>query len=105
MPVGHWPLATTLLSFIGQGAIAFGAAVAEELPDVAHLANLVEVQVSDHQLVVVARRLRDNLAARVAEVALAVKLANVPRLFMTDAVDRADEITVRHGMRRLLQLP
>src|SRR5438128_7405389 len=48
----------------GHLLISLRPAVAEELPDVAHLANLVEVQIGDHQLVVVARRLRDDLAAR-----------------------------------------
>src|SRR5205085_7208165 len=95
----------TLLSFADDLVVTFGAAVAVELPDVTHLANLVEVQISDHQLVVVARRLRDDLAARVAEVALSVKLADVPGLLMADAIDGADEKAIGHGMRRLLKLP
>ena len=51
-----------------------------ELPDVAHLANLVEVELGGDQLRLVARRLRHELPARVAEVTLAVELADVPRL-------------------------
>ena len=60
--------------------VRLGPAVAEELPGVAHFADLVEVEVGDDELVLVARRLGDDLAARVAEVALAVELADVPRL-------------------------
>ena len=49
--------------------------------------------------------LGDELAARVAEVALAVELADPPRLFPAGPVDRADEVLVRHGVGRLLELP
>src|SRR4029079_16131915 len=41
----------------------------------------------------------------VAEIALAVKLADVPRLLVADAVDGADEVAVGDGVRRLLQFP
>ena len=47
----------------------------------------------------------EDLAARIAEVALAVELADPPRLFPAGAIDRADEIAVGDGVGRLLQLP
>src|SRR3954452_20802363 len=80
-------------------------AVAIELPGVADFADLVHVEVGDDEGVLIARRDGEHLAARIAEVALAIKLADVPRRFVADAVDRADEIAVRDGVRRLLELP
>ena len=59
----------------------------------------------DDDLVLVARRLGDDLPARVREVALAVELADLPRALGPDAVDRADEVAVRDRVRRLLELP
>jgi hypothetical protein len=49
--------------------------------------------------------LRDDLPARIAEIALAVKLTDLPWLFDAHAIDRADEISIRHRMCRLLKLP
>ena len=46
-----------------------------------------------------------HLTARVAEIALTVKFADVPRRFRADAVDRADEITVGDGVRGLFEFP
>src|SRR5262249_3470333 len=65
----------------------------------------IEVEVGDHQLVLVAARLREDLPARIAEVRLTVELADLPRRFDAYAVDRADEIAVGDGVRRLLELP
>jgi hypothetical protein len=45
------------------------------------------------------------LTARVAEIALTVKFADVPRRLSSDAVDRADEITVGDGVRGLFEFP
>src|SRR5688572_1020626 len=90
---------------LDQSAVRFRPTIAEELPDVPHLSNLVEVQFRRDELVAIARRLRYELSARVAEVALAVELADAPRLLVSDAVDRADEERVRHRVRRLLELP
>src|ERR1044072_6843820 len=86
-------------------AIGIGTAIAEELPRVSHFANLVEIEIGDDECVLIARRLRDILPARIAEVTLPVKLADVPRLLVTDAIDRADEITVRNCVRRLFESP
>src|SRR4051795_4308512 len=80
-------------------------AVAIELPGVADFADLVHVEVGDDEGVLIARRDGEHLAARIAEVALAVKLADVPRRFVADAVDRADKVAVRDGVRGLLELP
>src|SRR3954454_16554088 len=80
-------------------------AVAIELPGVANFADLVHVEVGDDESVLIARRDGKHLAARIAEVALSVKLADVPRRFVADAVDRADEVAVRDRVRRLLELP
>src|SRR5215218_6118843 len=92
-------------SQLAQPTVRLGPAIAVELPHVAHFANLVEVDLRGDELVPIARGLRHELPARVAEVALAVKLADAPRLFVTHAIDRADEERVRHRVRRLLELP
>src|SRR5437762_147244 len=47
----------------------------------------------------------EDAAARIAEVALAVELADVPRCFDADAVDGADEISVGDGVGGLLEFP
>src|SRR5437867_3507418 len=91
--------------FLYKPIVRLGAAVAVELPHVAHLANLIEVQIRDYKLVRITGRLRDYLAARVAEVALPIELADVPGLLVSHSVDRADEITICHCVRRLLELP
>ena len=68
-------------------------------------AIIVEIQVGREHLVLVARGLGDDLAARVGEVARPVELADVPRRLNADAIDGGDEVPVGHGVRRLLQLP
>src|SRR3989442_7906829 len=89
----------------GDFAIGFRAPVAIELPGGAHLVDFVQVQLSNKQLVFIAAGLRDNLPARVAEVALAVELADFPRPLVADAVDGGDEVAVGHRMRGLFELP
>src|SRR3989449_9478008 len=89
----------------GDFAIGFRAPIAIELPGGAHLVDFVQVQLSDEQLVFIAAGLRDDLPARVAEVALAVELADFPRPLVPDAVDGGDEIAVGHRVRGLLELP
>ena len=68
-------------------------------------AIMVEVEVGRQHFVLVARGLGEDLAARIAEVALAVELADLPRLLDADAIDGADEVPVGDGVRRLLELP
>src|SRR5262249_56163998 len=81
------------------------AAVAEKLPDVADLLDFVEIEISDQEFVFVAAALRDDLAARIAKVALAVKLADLPRRLGANAIDGSDEVLVGHGMGGLLEFP
>jgi hypothetical protein len=66
---------------------------------------IVEVEVGDHQLVVVLAGLGDDLPARVHEVAGAVELADVPGRLGADAVDGADVVAVGDGVGGLLELP
>src|SRR6516225_5582050 len=56
-----------------QLAVRLRPPVAEELPGVAHLADLVQVDVGDQHLVLAVRRLGDDLPARAAEVGGAVE--------------------------------
>src|SRR4029453_11830975 len=104
LPVSR-PACSLVGSLFDQFPVGLRPPVAEELPDLADLLNLVEVEVGDNQFFTVARTFGDDLAARGAEVALPVKLADVPRLLAPDAVDGADEIAVGDCVRGLLQLP
>src|SRR5205085_939834 len=61
-----------------ERAVCVGPPVAEELPCVSDLADFIKVEVGNDQVVFVARGLCDYLSARVAEIALAVELADVP---------------------------
>src|SRR5262249_16632080 len=85
--------------------VSFGTAIAVESPDLADLADLVEVEIGDDHCILVARPFDDELAARRGEVALAVELADRPGLLDADAVDRADPVAVRDRVRRLLEVP
>src|SRR5580765_5406336 len=60
-----------------QCAVRIRSPVAVELPDVAHFADLVEIELGGDQFAAVARAGRDEAAARVAEVALPVEFADV----------------------------
>src|SRR6185503_10106073 len=88
-----------------QGVVRIGAPVAVELPDVAHFADLVEIELGRDQFAAVARTGRDETSARIAKVALPVEFADVPRRLGADAVDRADEVGIRDRVRRLFELP
>src|SRR5436853_2489637 len=92
-------------SICDQLPVAIRTPIAEELPSITHFANQIEIQVGDDQRVLIARRLRDDLSARIAEITLTIEFADVPRLFMTDAIDGAHEVTVRDCMCGLFQLP
>src|SRR5260370_18326305 len=96
-------------AFAGAGprdfSVGFRAAVAIELPGIANSLNLVEIQLGDEQFVLVAAGLFDDFAARVAEVAFAVKFADFPGSFGANAVDGSDEISVGDGVGGLLQFP
>src|SRR5262249_51413910 len=77
-----------------------------ELPGLADLGDHVEIHVADDQLLVVRRADRaDELAARVAEVALAVEVVVADLLFDPDPVDGPDEVAVGAGVADLLDAP
>ena len=89
----------------GGFAVGFRAAVAEELPGITNLLNIIEIQFRDEQFILVAAGLLDDFAARIAEITLAVEFADLPRSFGADAVDGGNEILIGDGVGRLLQLP
>src|SRR5208283_2801612 len=82
----------------GDGTVSFGPAVAVELPHVSHFLDLVQVHVCHHHLILVAAAHGEHLSARIAEIGLAVKLADGPGLFDANAIDDANEVLVGHGM-------
>src|SRR6185437_15476365 len=81
------------------------ATVAEELPRLANFGDAVEIQGGGEDFVPVAGSLGDDLAARVAEVALAVEFADVPGCVAPDAIDSCDKVAVGDGVGRLLEFP
>src|SRR5216683_2145268 len=85
--------------------VGFRAAVAIELPGVADFLDFIEIEFGDEELILVAAGLLDDFAARVAEIALAVELADLPGMLGADAVDGGDEISVGDGVGGLLELP
>src|SRR2546427_4598758 len=90
--IGRFPHA----SLLHQVAIGFWPAVPEELPHVPHFLNLVEVQVCHNNFFFVPRSFSNDFSARCAEIALTVKLSNVPRLLAADPVDSTDKIPIGH---------
>src|SRR5512144_1613026 len=92
-------------SQLHQLVVGLRTTIAEELPRVSHLTDLVEVELGGDQLRLVTRCGGEELPARIAEVTLPVELADVPRLLVSDAIDRADEIRVRDCVSWLLELP
>src|SRR4029077_17097756 len=96
---------TSRLTVFGEDAVRVGAAIAVELPRAAPFLDPVEAELADDQLVLVLAPARQDLAARIDEVRVAVELTDVPRRLGADAVDRADEVAIRHRVRGLLDLP
>src|SRR5215212_7725459 len=88
-----------------ERAVRIRTTIAEELPRITYFTNLVEIQICYDECVFIPRRFRHKLPARIAEVTLTVKLADAPWLLMTDAINCADEVAIRHCMRRLFQPP
>src|SRR5262245_41688280 len=86
-------------------AVSLGTAIAVELPHATHFLDHVEVAIGDDELVLVLARDRQHVAARIADVARAIELAEVPGLLRPDAIGRGDEVAVRHRVRWLLELP
>src|SRR5258708_8944717 len=95
----------TSWQLLRQLTVGLGPPVAEELPGVAHLADLVQVEVSDQHLVLAVRGLGHDLPARAAEVRGAVELMLVQRRLDADPVARRDPEPVGHRVRGLLELP
>src|SRR5256714_868138 len=89
-----------------QIRIGVRAAVAEELPRLADLLDLVEIHIAHEQFLVVgAAELADELAARVDEVALPVEVVVADVLLDPHPVDRPHEVTVRDRVADLLDPP
>src|SRR5204862_3355349 len=72
------------------------------LPD---FGDHIQVEIGGQHLILVPRSLRDDLAARIAEVAGAIELADVPRRLDADAIDCAYEVAIGDRVRGLLQFP
>src|SRR4051794_31119075 len=93
----------------GDGGVGVGAAVPVELPLIAHLADHVEVEIADDDLLVLAAaELPDVVAARVHELAAAVErhgLVAVLVVLPADPVGGGDEVAVRGRRGGLLDLP
>src|ERR1017187_9131006 len=90
---------------VGHFLVRLGTTVAIKLPNVAHFANHVQVQVGDDHCILVTRTFRDNLAARIGEVALAVEFTKVPGFLRPDAIDGADVEYVGHRRGGLFEFP
>src|SRR5271170_7746486 len=88
-----------------QRAISFRTPVAIKLPHPSYFLDHIEIEIGHQHLIFVAASLSENLAARIAEITLAVKFTDIPWLFPANTVDRTDEVSVRRGMRGLLQFP
>src|SRR5260370_42270922 len=102
-------LVGSLGAFVGAGprdfTVGLRGAVAIKLPGIADLLNFIEIQFGDEQFVVVAAGLLDDFAARVAEVAFAVKFADLRGSFGGDGIDGGDEIGVGGRVGRLVGVP
>jgi hypothetical protein len=88
-----------------QRSVGFRTPVAIELPNLSYFLDHVEIEIGYQHFIFRAAGLCDDFAARIAEITLTVKFADIPWLLATDPIDGADEITVRRGVRRLLQFP
>ena len=88
-----------------QRAIRFRTPVSIKLPDFPHFLDHIEIEIGDQHFVFIAAGLGEDLAARIAEVTLAVKLSDIPRLFSAYAIDRSYEVAVRRGVRGLFEFP
>src|ERR1700682_709496 len=80
-----------------QRAVGFRTPVAIKLPDLPYFLDHVEIEIGDQHFVFIAAGLGEDLAARIAEVTLSVKLSDVPRLFPTNTIDRTHEVSIRRG--------
>src|SRR4051812_14980358 len=99
--------ADSLDSFSGRRdcRVRLRAAVAIKLPGVADLANQIEIEIGDHDIVGVPRAFGQYAATRIAEITLAIKLADSPRLLPAGPINRADEVTIGDRVSWLFELP
>jgi len=82
-----------------DGSVGFGASITKELPDVAYLADHVQIHICNHDIVFGSfAALGDELTSWVAEVALSVKLADTPGLLDAGAIDCSDEVLIGDRM-------
>jgi hypothetical protein len=79
-------------------AVALRSAVSGELPCSARLLDFVQIQVDDQELAPLPSSLPDERAGRTRDAALAVKLADTPRPFVTHAMDRSYDTDWRRRM-------
>ena len=94
-----------LVLVVNDRAVKIRTAIAEELPRIADLADLIHVEVGDDQLILIACADGKHLPARIAEIALAVEFADIPRSLGANAVDGTDEVSVSDRVCRLFEFP
>src|ERR1035437_1118988 len=88
-----------------DGTVSLGPAVAVELPHVPHFFDLVQVQIGHHHFVLVAAAHSAHLSPRIAEIGLAIELADGPGFLDADAIDCANKVLVGYGMGGLFEPP
>src|SRR3990172_3717701 len=86
-------------------AVGLRSSIAVELPDPADLFDDVEIHFRGDDLVLILAPLRQELAPRVDEIAVAVKLPDAPRGLFAHPVEAPLEVAIRDRVRRLLELP
>src|SRR5260370_13288172 len=89
----------------GDFSVGFRAAIAVELPGVTDFLDFIEIQLGDKELILVAAGLLDDFAARIAEITLAVELADLPGSFGADAIAGGNQIAVGDGVGGLFEFP
>jgi hypothetical protein len=75
------------------------------LPYTAYFFDLVEIEISHQQFILIFRSLGEDLSTGVYKIGAAIKPAEIPRFLFPYTVDTPHEITVGGGMGRLLQVP
>src|SRR5260370_7466030 len=76
-----------------QLSVTIRPPIAEELPGVAHLANQIQIQIGDYDRILIARRLRDNLPARIAKITSPTKPPHPPHLFLPHPIHPPPALT------------
>ena len=86
----------------GQVGILIGSQIPEKLPAVTDLTDKFQIKIGDHNFVFVFTALDQQLAARIYEIAGAVKFAEFPRFFQPDAIVGTDKYAIGDRLSRLL---